>query len=392
MEFRSKYWTELDVHKFGKMLSNKQNSHKFYFFPVIVDAMNAGKKAISFNDVAERMIAEAWYPVTEHFIHLGQFKNNIPNDSIEQFVLFLSKKLNVKSDIGSEALIKEIKRIEKKNPEIQQYKQDILRYAPVRLLSPFLEAKETDYQRENRIYQIIDSQNRNSSLPYTINRDSNGFLDRIIVFDPEWSKFIKDNYIEIRGWINNERLTYLQKRNPQMPGLVFKMKPIKRDRQLEDVRELWKILMQTEELKDIFSENVVDINDFQIDHFIPWSYVACDELWNLSPIKGTINLDKSNYLPPEEYIDAFVKQQKVMYTAVLEEKKRRLADINYTSDLLKAFEKCEEKHVWAVWANEELYIDAINDFEVVLRDNIMRIYKAAKDQGYGIWKMDKSKW
>ena len=34
-----------------------------------------------------------------------------------------------------------------------------------------------------------------------------------------------------------------------------------------------------------------------IDHFIPWSFVSHDLLWNLIPVDGSINSSKSNRLP-----------------------------------------------------------------------------------------------
>lgn len=34
-----------------------------------------------------------------------------------------------------------------------------------------------------------------------------------------------------------------------------------------------------------------------VDHFVPWQYVAHDELWNLHPTTKSINSSKSNNLP-----------------------------------------------------------------------------------------------
>ena len=393
MEFQCRYWTCLDVKCFGKMISKTQLSHKYYFFPVIVEAISEGKEEISFDEVAERMIVEAWYPVVEHHIHLGAYKDKKPNDWIEKSIYYIQNIIHAKAEIKADELIKKIRELETRgDSNIVECKEMITRYAPYRLLSPFLNAKESDFQIEEHIFKKIEEVNAQDSLPYTIDRTSKKLLGRKIVFDPEWSKFIKDNCLEILGWINNERLTYLQKRNPQMPGLVFKMKPIKRDRRLEDVRVLWKELIRTGEFQDIFSGEFVDIEDFEMDHFIPWSYVACDELWNLGPIAKRINIDKSNYLAPEEYINLFVSQQKKMYEVILIEKRRKLADQRYTSKLLEAFNNCMEKHVWAVWANEELYIDNTVSFEEILYKNIRNIYDLAISQGYEEWIMHKEKW
>lgn len=93
MEFQCKYWTSLDVKNFGKMLSKTQLSHKYYFFPAIVNDVIEGKKEIFFSEVAERMISEAWYFVIEHHIHLGSCKDKKPNDWIEQSVCYINHQL-----------------------------------------------------------------------------------------------------------------------------------------------------------------------------------------------------------------------------------------------------------------------------------------------------------
>lgn len=37
--------------------------------------------------------------------------------------------------------------------------------------------------------------------------------------------------------------------------------------------------------------------DYELDHFIPWSFVSHDLLWNLIPSDSSINSSKSNNLP-----------------------------------------------------------------------------------------------
>jgi len=48
-------------------------------------------------------------------------------------------------------------------------------------------------------------------------------------------------------------------------------------------------------LKGLSSRIIV--KDISIDHFVPWSYVAHDEMWNLNPTTKSINSFKSNKLP-----------------------------------------------------------------------------------------------
>ena len=50
-------------------------------------------------------------------------------------------------------------------------------------------------------------------------------------------------------------------------------------------------------LKNLQRKGELTEKDISIDHFVPWSYVANDEIWNLHPTTKSINSAKSNNLP-----------------------------------------------------------------------------------------------
>ena len=43
---------------------------------------------------------------------------------------------------------------------------------------------------------------------------------------------------------------------------------------------------------EIYGKKPLDAKNISIDHFVPWSYVAHDELWNLTPTTRSINSTK----------------------------------------------------------------------------------------------------
>lgn len=45
---------------------------------------------------------------------------------------------------------------------------------------------------------------------------------------------------------------------------------------------------------DDFEDEQIDKECYDVDHFIPWSIVMNDELWNLMPIDSSFNSSKSN--------------------------------------------------------------------------------------------------
>ena len=56
-------------------------------------------------------------------------------------------------------------------------------------------------------------------------------------------------------------------------------------------------MLTLEQVHEIYGNEIVTERDISIDHFVPWSYVAHDEFWNLHPTTKSINSSKSNYLP-----------------------------------------------------------------------------------------------
>lgn len=57
-------------------------------------------------------------------------------------------------------------------------------------------------------------------------------------------------------------------------------------------------------IKDIYTKEVITAT-FSIDHFLPWSFVAHDQIWNLSPVLPRTNSAKGNAFPDiEAYLPA----------------------------------------------------------------------------------------
>lgn len=59
---------------------------------------------------------------------------------------------------------------------------------------------------------------------------------------------------------------------------------------------------------------MIDKNDYDVDHFIPWSFVMNDELWNLMPMDSAWNIKKSNKLLEWDlFFYRFADNQYLMY-------------------------------------------------------------------------------
>lgn len=91
---------------------------------------------------------------------------------------------------------------------------------------------------------------------------------------------------------------FLQKRNPNVPDLSSKLvKPVQRDSLLKQHR-FWDTFIDINgSLKCIYTGTDLHMKMYDLDHFIPWSFVSHNLLWNLLPVDPWINASKSNGLP-----------------------------------------------------------------------------------------------
>ena len=100
-----------------------------------------------------------------------------------------------------------------------------------------------------------------------------------------------DNYSIVKSWVQMKKVKYLQDRNPGVPGIIYKLEDEENKvRKLEKVRELWLAYETASGMNicDLYSGERISLNRLSIDHFVPWSYVASDELWNLVPMEKGI--------------------------------------------------------------------------------------------------------
>ena len=67
--------------------------------------------------------------------------------------------------------------------------------------------------------------------------------------------------------------------------------------QLGHVRKLWEGILDFTSIIDVFKDEPIRKDAYDVDHFIPWSFVMNDELWNLMPMDASLNSVKSNRLP-----------------------------------------------------------------------------------------------
>ena len=212
-------------------------------------------------------------------------------------------------------------------------------------------------------------------LPYSFGEElSNPF----IIIDESWKALFLDNYVPLKGWIQFQKIKYLQDRNPEVPGIIYKLDPMKTNtRRLSKVRVLWDCFMDLRPVRDIYSNVLLNKSDYDVDHFIPWSFLTCDELWDLIPIDSSINSQKSNGLPFWKlYFERFSQSQYELYQLIYDNAK-----------MGECFADCRRDNLKTYWGGEELYCPGRTEieFKAILEAHLKQHYNAAYRQGYAIW-------
>lgn len=369
------YRNNLDLESFSSMLDRNSECYKFYWFEALIDYLVLeDKQEITYYEATAAMIVQAWYTVAEYHLHMGSVYGNQTRNAIERAVVLLQSETGLSSTCSKKELFSAIETHKEKLSKILNQMTDDV---PYRTLSPFvpeLKGNNNIWHSDNKVIAYFDMVNKKVPLPYTIRRGDH--LMKTVVWHPSWAEMVKDNYIILKEWIRSKKIKYLQARNPGVPGIIYKLDS-ESVRKLKNVHNLWDAVMQNEPVHDIYSNNLLNGKRYDIDHFIPWSYVAADELWNLTPAEKTSNSSKSNSLPEWSlYFDRFTDNQIQLNRIVHQSEQAR-----------SLFEKCRKDNLNTLWASEKLYNSLTDhEFRLTLEENMKPIYSAAKLQGYRIWR------
>lgn len=311
-------------------------------------------------------------------IHLsGIWGNGGVRDNLEKAVI----KLRDLSGLSANASKVEIKnKIRDFSKQLHVEKQALTLNVPYKALSGFANKTDEKISLDSSAGRMMAYYNKLNEtdilLPYTFGSE-NG-LNRIVKFSADWILMIKDNAVTILGWIQCEKVKWLQNNNPEVPGLIYKLEPLnEKMRKLSHVRNLWDGILQLKRVADVFTDELIERDNYDVDHFIPWSFVMNDELWNLMPMDSSLNSSKSNRLPDwEEFFGRFARNQYIMYEMI------------YTAEeIRKLYEACFRDNLHSIWANTELYRRGNSEAEFygILEKNMKPVYESARHQGYDVW-------
>lgn len=300
----------LEISKLNAVFSDVSNSYKFYWFLSILDILQeSDDKLIPINEILLRMVANVWYPLDYYKLSFGK------NDGFKGIAHFITGKIKIDNNPNSLSLIDQIK---SKLPSedwdsLNKRVNALINYVPYRFVRPFFSEEISgisDPQVNSKIKQLLDQyfhKSPNRVLYKFVDKEKNKFIE----INPVWRDYLNKHQGILRGFINWHLIKFLHKNNPNVIGLSEKLvKPIHRD--LKNANKFWREYLRNENthIKCIYSGQDISPANFSLDHFLPWSLVAHDLVWNIIPTPKSVNSSKSDKIPAvDPYLRNFIKLQ-----------------------------------------------------------------------------------
>ncbi len=268
---------KLPIPTLAGIFSNTTATYKFYWFVALLDIVVKERKTrISFWEIIAGMVAESWYPIHYFKISFGK------SDSLFDKSLEIQNAFQISIESDKDKIKKYL--LDNLNGT-KKFLRVFTLNVPYRFLSPWIK-----YTYDEDV--VAKSQRFENDCLYAIYGDE-------IVINDNWVEYLTEHYTILRDFAFWNLTEFLQKRNPNVPDVPSKLiKPILRD-SLTKQHKFWDAYIETVgSIRCIYTNKPLIAKDYDLDHFIPWSFVSHNLLWNLLPADSSINSSKSNNLPP----------------------------------------------------------------------------------------------
>ncbi|MBK1735563.1 hypothetical protein CKO15_09760 [Halorhodospira abdelmalekii] len=304
----------LNIAALAGLFRHTTNSYKFLFFLAILDLLRRhrfdAERPYAYREITIEMLAIAWYPHSYFKLSFGT------QDTIAQKLTALDLDFPDSTNLfGND---RRALRETLASTDLRTAKR-LMEFVPYRLITPFLDPQLREAGVDRGAWMELERE-----LPRIANRHFdqarplyrfNGERDRdctAIFWHPEWAAYFEQHYSVAHGWAAWHWLQYMQRRNPSVPGLPKKLfPPLGRESMTRETR-FWREVLKNpdgHDLRCIYSGAALSPDSFALDHYLPWSFVVHNQLWNLVPAPTSVNSAKSNCLPATAHLERLVDLQ-----------------------------------------------------------------------------------
>ena len=257
-------------------------TYKYYWFLGILDLfVKQGKTRINVWEIMISMVANAWYPVNYFRLSFGK------SESLYEAILKLQKENDIPINLGIKELTDLLQALTQRT-DIRKQLNFLQMNVPFRFLRPWI---DTSDDRE----MVKRSQTFENGCLYKLEKE-NGSL--WIELNPIWFTYLQENYDILTSFAYWGLTNFLQVRNPNVPNIPNKLIKKEERNSLSAQRKFWDTAISNGlEIRCLYTNKLLKVKQYDLDHFIPWNFVSHDLLWNLMPADSSINSSKSNKLP-----------------------------------------------------------------------------------------------
>ena len=291
---------EVEVAKLASVFNETTNSYKFYWLLAILEELaETGAAKLPMRNLSLRMLAGVWYPLDYFKLSFGK------QDGFKKLANFVSVRVVIDNRPTAPALFEQLN-MKLQPADFEALGRELavlLRWVPYRFLRPFFAAETKGLPDQKVNGQIQELANSSDDAPYKFGPD-------YIELSEKWAAYFQQHQYILRGFIFWHLLKFVQKNNPNVIGLSEKLaKP--GERNFNIAKKFWKQFLDAQgQIVCIYSGQLVTAATMSLDHFLPWSYVAHDQLWNIIPTPKAVNSAKSDWLPDmAAYFDAYADLQ-----------------------------------------------------------------------------------
>lgn len=347
--------SEVDAKLLGQVFDHATTAYKFLLFGSIFDAIGVEPREdapipLSLVEVAAGMLAWAYYPAAYFRLSLGAV------DKAQQLVR--SAKVPAAPRPNRDGLRTRFM------PVAERERGSLLRYVLARFLRPFfaLELRGLpDWRVDKETAALADSQFATRTPFYKFN-------DEAMYVHPRWARYMARNRRVVTDWFLWNWCQYLVSRNLSVPSVSSKLLPVEK-RNLTWQREYWEDAISKSRLHCPYSGNRLSRNNFALDHFLPWKFVAHDDIWNLTPAAPEANQAKSDRLPDECYVRQVAKlQHRAMQIAKVDHPHR--------------WKKARDQYLIGLRLESQQELDLESRFVAHLALTISPLLRLAESQGF----------
>lgn len=356
-------------------------SYKFYWLLAIIDELEQRQKTnksltaeMLLTDLSINMLSLALYPTVYFKLNFG-FNDKL-SQGVQELVTLLQLpitispndfKLQVKAALTQKLTQKEVSKIV----------NALLVYVPERFLSPWYIKSPTlkfNSRATSATYKEFFSNALNNQGPYLLYKSGqNSYLK----LNQDFISYFCTYSSIIKSYAYYHLTLFLEKRNQGVPNIAQKLIKDTERSSLKAQKELFNSYFKLygDKIESIYSRVVLTPNDYAIDHFIPWSFMLNDLIYNLAPIDTTTNSQKSNLLPPHDLI----KKLAELHFDILQNVK--IGKLSLNKDFIGEYSNLGQGQFKKVLAYSN------HDFVKALDSTLSPLLQIATNNGFAPWKL-----